>query len=117
MIVHKRPIRLLLGITTFIVMAGLLLSQGSQNPVLNDPIAALGRQIERGEVQLEYSSNGWGYLPSLLEYLDLKKEAAAIEAAVQDSVVTGNGTAEIGGGLGTRETGDYIVNTIRRSKH
>ena len=49
----------------------------------------------------------------MLEYLGLKAEAAAIEASVKESVVTGNGTAEIGGTLGTRETGDYIAHTIR----
>ncbi len=49
----------------------------------------------------------------MLDYLGLKQEAAAIEAAVQDAVVTGNGTKEIGGALGTRETGDYIAGTIR----
>ena len=38
--------------------------------------------------------------------LGLTREAAAIEAAVKDAVVGGHGTAEIGGTLGTRETGD-----------
>jgi len=36
--------------------------------------------------------------------------------AVKDSVVTGHGTAEIGGTLGTRETGDYIADAIRSRK-
>ena len=51
----------------------------------------------------------------MLESLGLKQEAAAIEAAVQDAVVTGNGTKEIGGSLGTRETGDYIASHVRKS--
>ena len=51
----------------------------------------------------------------MLDYLGLEPEAAAIEAAVKESVVTGNGTAEIGGTLGTRETGDYIANAISRT--
>jgi 3-isopropylmalate dehydrogenase len=50
----------------------------------------------------------------MLEYGGLLREAAEIEAAVKESVVTRNGTAEIGGSLGTRETGDYIANVIRR---
>ena len=50
----------------------------------------------------------------MLEYRGLSAEAAAIEAAVKDSVVTRNGTAEIGGTLGTRETGDYIAAAIRK---
>ena len=52
----------------------------------------------------------------MLEYLGMKPEAAAIEAAVKEAVVTGNGTAEIGGNLGTRETGDYIANVVRQKK-
>jgi hypothetical protein len=40
----------------------------------------------------------------------------AVEAAVKESVVSGNGTAEIGGTLGTRETGDYIANKVRTPK-
>jgi 3-isopropylmalate dehydrogenase len=51
----------------------------------------------------------------MLDYLGRSKEAAAIEAAVKDAVVGGHGTAEIGGTLGTRETGDYIANGIRTS--
>jgi 3-isopropylmalate dehydrogenase len=50
----------------------------------------------------------------MLEYLGWKDEAAAVETAVKQSVVTGNGTAEIGGTLGTRETGDYIANQVAR---
>jgi len=50
----------------------------------------------------------------MLEYLGLNEEAKTIEAAVKDSVVTGQGTAEIGGSLGTRETGDYIAKQIRK---
>src|SRR5581483_1907238 len=51
----------------------------------------------------------------MLEYLGMKDEAAAIEAAVKDAVVTRHGTAEIGGSLGTRETGDFIATQIRSS--
>jgi 3-isopropylmalate dehydrogenase len=48
----------------------------------------------------------------MLDYLGLKAEAAAVEAAVQEAVTTGQGTREIGGSLGTRETGDYITALI-----
>ena len=44
----------------------------------------------------------------MLDYLGLKHEAAAIEAAAKDAVVSGNATTDIGGKLGTRETGAYI---------
>src|SRR4030095_10816467 len=36
-----------------------------------------------------------------VDYLGLKAEAAAIDAAVKEAVVTRNGTADIGGALGT----------------
>jgi len=49
----------------------------------------------------------------MLDYLGLKSEASAVEAAVADAVTSGNGTKEIGGSLGTRETGDYIARSIR----
>ena len=52
----------------------------------------------------------------MLDYLGLRAEAAAIEAAVQEAVATGNGTQEIGGTLGTRETGDFIAAQIRKPR-
>jgi len=51
----------------------------------------------------------------MLDYLGLRTEALAVEAAVQEAVVTGQGTREIGGSLGTRETGDVIASRIRRT--
>jgi 3-isopropylmalate dehydrogenase len=51
----------------------------------------------------------------MLDHLGLKPEAAAVEAAVQDAVVSGQGTREIGGSLGTRETGDYIAARILKN--
>jgi 3-isopropylmalate dehydrogenase len=51
----------------------------------------------------------------MLDYLGLRQEAAAIEAAVHDAVASGNGTREIGGALGTRETGDFIASRIQRA--
>ena len=36
-------------------------------------------------------------------------EAAAIDAAILAAVEAGNGTPDIGGTLGTRETGDCIA--------
>ena len=49
----------------------------------------------------------------LCETLGLTREAAAIEAAVHGAVLTRQTTADIGGTLGTRETGDYIIGVIR----
>jgi 3-isopropylmalate dehydrogenase len=50
----------------------------------------------------------------MIEFLGLKDEAAAIEAAVKDAVVTRHGTQDIGGTLGTKETGDYIAANLER---
>ena len=52
----------------------------------------------------------------MLDYLGLEQEAAAIEAAAKDAVVTGNATADIGGNLGTKETGDCIARAIERQR-
>jgi 3-isopropylmalate dehydrogenase len=49
----------------------------------------------------------------MLDYLGLRPEALAVEAAVQQAVASGQGTQEIGGSLGTRETGDVIAKGIR----
>jgi 3-isopropylmalate dehydrogenase len=48
----------------------------------------------------------------MLETLGLESEARAIEAAVEDAVRSGNVTADVGGELGTKETGDYIVERV-----
>ena len=53
----------------------------------------------------------------MLEYLGLEPEAAAVEAAVQEAIVSGQGTQEIGGALGTRETGDHIAALIQHKGH
>jgi 3-isopropylmalate dehydrogenase len=52
----------------------------------------------------------------MLEYLGLTQEAAAIETAVQAAVVVGQGTQDIGGSLGTRETGDCIATAIKNQR-
>jgi 3-isopropylmalate dehydrogenase len=51
----------------------------------------------------------------MLEHLGLRAEAAAIERAVTEAVQSGEGPAEIGGTLGTRETGDCIAAKIRHA--
>jgi 3-isopropylmalate dehydrogenase len=52
----------------------------------------------------------------MLQSLGLTLEGAAVEAAVKQAVVDGQGTKEIGGSLGTRETGDYIAARISSDK-
>jgi 3-isopropylmalate dehydrogenase len=48
----------------------------------------------------------------MLQALGLTLEGASVEAAVKQAVVNGHGTKEIGGTLGTAETGDAIVRAI-----
>ena len=48
----------------------------------------------------------------MLDYLGLTAEALVVEGAVREAVVSGQGTREIGGSLGTRETGDVIAKAI-----
>ena len=50
----------------------------------------------------------------MLQSLGLTLEGASVEAAVKQAVVNGQGTKEIGGTLGTKETGDYIAAAIEQ---
>jgi hypothetical protein len=59
-------------------VAAVIAAQNSQVAPLNDPVAKLGRRIQRGEIKLDYSSNGWGYLPSLLKNLDIHIESQVL---------------------------------------
>jgi 3-isopropylmalate dehydrogenase len=52
----------------------------------------------------------------MLETLGLNEESAAIDAAVLAAVVAGEVTADIGGTLGTRETGDVIAKYITQQR-
>jgi 3-isopropylmalate dehydrogenase len=52
----------------------------------------------------------------MLAYVGWSEASAVIEAAVQEAVVERNGTADIGGTLGTRETGDLIATLIHKVK-
>jgi 3-isopropylmalate dehydrogenase len=49
----------------------------------------------------------------MLEYMGLVDEAQAIESAVRQAVAERQGTKDIGGSLGTRETGDWVAGVIQ----
>src|SRR4030095_8955161 len=51
----------------------------------------------------------------MLECLGAHGEAAAIESAVANAVRDRQGTADIGGALGTKETGDLIAGLVRET--
>jgi len=53
----------------------------------------------------------------MLDSLGCRDAASAMENAVREAVVTGQTTADIGGRLGTRETGDVIARLIHSMKH
>ncbi len=75
-------------------------------PVFDGP--APSRREERRELR-------WARILSaalMLDYLGLTREAETVNAAVSTAVVRGQGTKEIGGALGTKETGDYITSMI-----
>ncbi len=51
----------------------------------------------------------------MLSALGRHEEAALVEQAVHAAVINGQTTADIGGTLGTRETGDYVAALIRNA--
>ena len=53
----------------------------------------------------------------MLETLGLHPEAAAVDAAVLQAVREGQVTRDIGGTLGTKESGDYIATQITSARH
>ena len=53
----------------------------------------------------------------MLDTLGLHPEAAAIDAAVLHAVREGQGTRDIGGKLGTKESGDYIAAQITAARN
>jgi isocitrate/isopropylmalate dehydrogenase len=46
----------------------------------------------------------------------LSQEGAAVEAAVKHAVAAGRGTTDIGGSLGTTETGDAIAACLEKNQ-
>jgi 3-isopropylmalate dehydrogenase len=52
----------------------------------------------------------------MLETVGWTAEAARIETAVLDAVTASQVTKDVGGTLGTRETGDWIAARIRQDR-
>jgi 3-isopropylmalate dehydrogenase len=52
----------------------------------------------------------------MLEYLGLQDETALIDHAVRETIAAGEGTADIGGTLGTREMGAAILGRVLRTR-
>jgi len=50
----------------------------------------------------------------MLEYLGMKEEAQRIDSAVRAALSEGKTTADLGGSLGTRETGDWLANFVAK---
>lgn len=51
----------------------------------------------------------------MLEYLGWEREAQSIDGAVRSAIREGRNTADLGGSLGTREAGDWLVERISKS--
>ncbi len=47
-------------------------------PAASDPAASLNQKLERGEVKLDYSEGGLGYLPSLLRQFSVNPDSQAL---------------------------------------
>jgi hypothetical protein len=77
-IVDVMNIRLILAVILLVGASTLILGQTSPISTLNDPVARLARQIDNGEVKLEYSADGWGYLTSLLKHLDIHVDSQVL---------------------------------------
>ena len=77
--------RALLIVISLMVVPAAISGQDTQKAVLHDPVAELARRIARGETQLTYASNGWGYLPSLLQHLDLNIDSQILVFSKQAS--------------------------------
>src|SRR5580700_10047925 len=45
---------------------------------VSDSIALLEKQLESGEVKLDYAANGWGYLPAILKLLDINIDSQVL---------------------------------------
>jgi hypothetical protein len=45
---------------------------------VDDAVSRLGKQIESGKVKLEFTSNGLGYLPSLLKNLGINVDSQVL---------------------------------------
>jgi len=61
-----------------LLSAAVFFGQTSKDSVLNDPVGTLAKRIERGEVKLEYRADGWGYLRSLLEHLNINIDSQVL---------------------------------------
>src|SRR5947207_7918941 len=64
-------IRIFLIVFVIAIASALVVAQAPDLAALNDPVSVLVKNIERGDVKLEYRNDGWGYLRSLLEHLDI----------------------------------------------
>ena len=43
-----------------------------------DPVAHLEKKLESGKIELDYSANGWGYLPALLKQLNINIDSQVL---------------------------------------
>jgi hypothetical protein len=76
MTLQRNKLRAPVLIGIFVLGCGAVFQgQGLGTSALTDPVALLQKQIESGEVKLEYSDGGWGYLPSVLNHLGINVDS------------------------------------------
>jgi hypothetical protein len=79
----SRSTFMLLAVAVFVSIAVALarddraLAQASTRPMLNDPVARLSRQLERGDLSLDFRP-GSGYLRSVLDRLDVNVDSQVL---------------------------------------
>ena len=70
--------RIFLCLVIALITGVFLVGQTSSLGELKDPVTLLAKQIERGDVRLEFASDGWGYLSDLLKRLDIKIDSQVL---------------------------------------
>jgi hypothetical protein len=70
--------RVFLGILLLAATGVLVAGQASRFADLKDPVTLLAKEIERGEIRLNYGSDGWGYLSDFLKRLNINIDSQVL---------------------------------------
>jgi hypothetical protein len=72
------PVACLAGVAVYLTAIVVTRAQSSEAARPGDPVARLGRQLELGEVHLEFRHDGFGYLSSLLQQLRVNTDSQVL---------------------------------------
>ena len=70
--------RMFVIVLVFATAAASFFAQSSDPSSLKDPVTLLAKRIESGELNLDYATGEWGYLPSLLRHLDINTDTQVL---------------------------------------